>query len=91
MIRVLPKPVLGITCIISLKMWISSLLSVSSSGFLRAIRAKAEACPFQHPVKLFVPKNVHENLPVLYMAPSTEYVPFLCRLVTPLLRCFPFD
>ncbi|KAL7423872.1 hypothetical protein Q5752_001457 [Cryptotrichosporon argae] len=25
-----------------------------------------------HPVKFFVPKNVHENLPVLYMAPSTD-------------------
>jgi hypothetical protein len=28
----------------------------------------------QHPVKFFVPKNVRETLPVLYMAPSTEYV-----------------
>lgn len=26
----------------------------------------------KHPVKFFVPKNVHENLPVLYMAPSTD-------------------
>ncbi|WWC64868.1 uncharacterized protein I303_107482 [Kwoniella dejecticola CBS 10117] len=25
-----------------------------------------------HPVKFFVPKNVHETLPVLYMAPSTD-------------------
>lgn len=25
-----------------------------------------------HPVKFFVPKNVHDNLPVLYMAPSTD-------------------
>lgn len=28
----------------------------------------------QHPVGFFVPKNVKETLPVLYMAPSTEYV-----------------
>jgi len=25
-----------------------------------------------HPVKFFVPKNVHDQLPVLYMAPSTD-------------------
>jgi hypothetical protein len=26
----------------------------------------------QHPVKQFVPKNVHDKLPVLYMPPSSE-------------------
>jgi hypothetical protein len=34
----------------------------------------ADVCadPFKHPVKAFVPKNVHDNMAVLYMAPSTE-------------------
>jgi len=41
----------------------------------------------QHPVKFFVPKNVRETLPVLYMAPSTEYV-YKCRAI---LTSSPLD
>ncbi|ORX40487.1 trehalose synthase [Kockovaella imperatae] len=33
-----------------------------------------------HPVKFFIPKNVHENLPVLYMPPSTDPLDGLNKL-----------
>jgi hypothetical protein len=36
-------------------------------------------------VKFFVPKNVHETLPVLYMAPSTEWVTFIGHIDTPVM------
>jgi hypothetical protein len=34
--------------------------------------ADVRADPIQHPVKAFVPKNVLDNMAVLYMAPSSE-------------------
>lgn len=42
-------------------------------------------------MRFFVPKVVKENLPVLYMPPSTEYVLLASRRFRLLTTCSPLD